>query len=312
MRRFQFKWTAAFAVWFIATVAIVAANIYYSIPTPETIKGCFVTKMHQVELCPKKGNYVPLGQISPHVRNAILVSEDTGFYSHKGFEFEELKESLRVNWERGTFARGGSTITQQLARNMFLSSEKSLLRKVKEAIITYKLEETLTKNEILERYLNVVEFGKDIYGIKAAARHYFNKSPGELNVLEASYLAFLLPSPVKYSASFYKGTLTKFGFKRLHQILFRLSSYQRISPEEYESSKSLIKAFPWRPGDVAAAQLEAQSAAEAAIEDALAREPIDGEETGEPMEDFKSEDVNEEEFKADTSSPLSVSDPEEI
>ncbi|HEX4923771.1 MAG TPA: biosynthetic peptidoglycan transglycosylase [Bdellovibrionales bacterium] len=308
MKRFPFKWTAAFAVWFTATVAIVAANIYYSIPTPETIKGCFVTKMHNVELCPKKGNYVPLSQISPHVRNAILVSEDTGFYSHKGFEFEELKESLRVNWERGTFARGGSTITQQLARNMFLSSEKSLLRKVKEAIITYKLEETLSKNEILERYLNVVEFGKDIYGIKAAARHYFNKSPADLSVLESSYLAFLLPSPVKYSSSYYKGSLTKFGFKRMHQILFRLFSYQRISPEEYEVSKSMIKAFPWRPSDLAA--VESPSAAEAAIEDALAREPIEGDETGEPMEQY--EDVSEDEFKADTSSPLSISDPEEI
>lgn len=296
MRIFQFKWTAAFAVWFLATVTIVAANIYYSIPSAEVIKGCFIARMNQVEICPKSSKYVPLSQISEHVRNAVRVSEDTGFYHHNGFELEELKESLRTNLARGAFARGGSTITQQLARNLFLSSEKSLLRKVKEAIITYKLEATLTKNEILERYLNVVEFGKDIYGVNAAAHHYFQKSPAELSVLEASYLAFLLPSPVKYSASYYKGSLTKFGYQRVHQILFRLKSYQNISDPEYEVAKAAIKQFPWKGTDLSLAKVPTP--------DEIMESGSD-----EPAED---EPLTDDELGIDLTSPLGASDPDEI
>src|SRR5688572_19008390 len=100
MRQFQFKWTAAFVVWFAATILIVGFNIYSSIPSAEFVKGCFVTRMHSIELCPKNGNYVSLGQISPNLKDAILVSEDTGFYHHKGFEIEELKESLKTNLAR--------------------------------------------------------------------------------------------------------------------------------------------------------------------------------------------------------------------
>jgi monofunctional glycosyltransferase len=253
MRPFDLKWTAAFLIWFGATVAVVALNIYSVIPKPELLKSCFVARMNQVEICPKGSNYVPLSQISPVLRDAILVSEDTGFYHHNGFEVEELKESLRTNLAKVAFARGGSTITQQLARNLFLSSEKSILRKVKEAIITYKLESYLTKNEIFEKYLNVVEFGKDVYGIKAASRHYFSKSPSELTPLESAYLAFLLPSPKKYSASYYQGSLTKFGYKSIQRILFRLASYQKITPEQYAQSKAMINYFPWKEADLARA-----------------------------------------------------------
>jgi monofunctional glycosyltransferase len=251
MRRLNFKWTAAFLVWFGATAAIVATNIYSSVPSPTALKDCLVTKMYEVELCPKKASYVPLSQISSYLKDAVLVSEDTGFYHHNGFELEELKESLKTNLARASFARGGSTITQQLARNLFLTPEKSILRKVKEAIITYQLEKHLSKNEIFERYLNVVEFGENIYGIKAAALHYFGKSPRDLSVLESAYLAFLLPSPKKYSASFRKGTLSKFGYSRIYSILYRLVSYQKISPEEYEASKVSIKYFPWTEGSLA-------------------------------------------------------------
>lgn len=251
MRPLDFKWTAAFLIWFAATAFVIVFNIYSAIPSREELKSCFVATMNQVEICPKSPNYVPLNQISPILRDAILVSEDTGFYHHNGFEIEELKESLRTNLAKAEFVRGGSTITQQLARNLFLTSEKSILRKVKEAIITYKLESYLTKNEIFEKYLNVVEFGKDIYGIKAAARHYFSKAPSDLTPLESAYLAFLLPSPKKYSASYYSGSLTKFGYKSIQRILFRLASYQKISPEAYEDSKAKIKYFPWRPTDLA-------------------------------------------------------------
>ncbi|MEQ1875036.1 MAG: biosynthetic peptidoglycan transglycosylase [Bdellovibrionia bacterium] len=294
MKPSNFKWTAAFAVWFFATVAIVAANLYYSIPSDETIKGCFIARMHQIEICPKSPRYVPISHINSFLKDAILVSEDTGFFHHNGFELEELKESLRVNLARGAFARGGSTISQQLARNLFLNSEKSILRKVKEAIITYRLEAVLSKNEILERYLNVVEFGKDIYGIGAAAQHYFKKAPSDLSLLESTYLAFLLPSPVKYSSSYYKGQLTKFTAKRIHQILFRMQSYQRISGEEYEMAKSMVKYFPWKDTDTS---IVAGSLADQAAEEALSQ----GDEA----------EYTDEELGVDLTSPLG-DEPEEI
>jgi monofunctional biosynthetic peptidoglycan transglycosylase len=251
MKNFKFKWTTAFLVWFAAMTTVVVLNIYFAIPSDAEIKGCLITTMHEVNLCPKSGNYVTLGNISNHLKNAIIISEDGGFYNHNGFEISELKESFMTNLERGSFARGGSTITQQLARNLFLSSDKSLLRKFKEALITYKLEKVLKKNEILEKYLNVVEFGKDIYGVKEAARHYFSKSPAELNPLESAYLAFLLPSPIKYSAGFYKRALSKFTNQRLQIILYRMAAYHKISEDEYQFAKTHIQYFPWKDMDQA-------------------------------------------------------------
>lgn len=138
-------------------------------------------------------------QISPHLLHAVVLSEDDGFYRHHGFDFEQLKKAARVNWERKRFAFGASTITQQLARTLYLSSRKNLFRKVKEALITRQLEKTLPKNRILELYLNVVEWGPQIYGAEAASQHYFQKSAIELTPEEAIALASILPSPRKWN-----------------------------------------------------------------------------------------------------------------
>ncbi|MCH6558211.1 MAG: monofunctional biosynthetic peptidoglycan transglycosylase [Nitrospirae bacterium] len=143
----------------------------------------------------RKWVWIPLSRISPHLKRAVIVAEDGAFYSHEGFDWEGIKEAAARNLEKGKLHRGGSTITQQLAKNLYLSSEKSLLRKAHEALITRTLEHQLTKSRILELYLNVVEWGRGIYGAEAAARHHFGKSAAALNLEEAVLLAAILPAP---------------------------------------------------------------------------------------------------------------------
>lgn len=140
-----------------------------------------------------------LDQISPHLVHAVVLSEDDTFFQHKGFDVEQIKRAARVNWERKRWAFGGSTITQQLARTLFLSSHKNLLRKAKEALVTRRLERTLPKNRILELYLNVVEWGPQVYGAEAASWYFFKKPAIDLTPEEAIALAAILPNPRRWN-----------------------------------------------------------------------------------------------------------------
>ena len=142
--------------------------------------------------------WVPLSRISPHLRHAVVAAEDASFFSHEGFDWEGIKEAAKYNLEAGELKRGGSTITQQLAKNLYLSSERSLFRKAREALITRSLEQNLTKKRILELYLNVAEWGQGVYGAEAAVRHHFGKSASDLTQDEAAWLAAILPSPRRY------------------------------------------------------------------------------------------------------------------
>ncbi len=160
---------------------------------------------------------------------AVVVSEDGSFYDHSGFDWFELRESFKKDLKTGHFSRGGSTITQQLAKNLYLNKEKSIFRKIREAIIASQIEELLTKEEILEKYFNVVEFGPKIYGIKAAAQFYFSKKVSELTVTEGAWLAMLLPNPTKNYQSFRKGTLSPFARREISKIINRLVSFKKIS-----------------------------------------------------------------------------------
>lgn len=139
--------------------------------------------------------WVPLGDISPHLQKAVIVAEDASFYEHHGFDWEGLQEAVTRNWEQGKLRRGGSTITQQLAKNLYLSSEKKLLRKAREALIAWEIERRVPKTRILELYLNVAEWGHGVFGAEAAARHHFGISAAELTEDEAALLAAMLPSP---------------------------------------------------------------------------------------------------------------------
>jgi monofunctional glycosyltransferase len=139
--------------------------------------------------------WISYSRISPQLKRAVLVTEDSAFWQHDGIDFEQLKESMETNLERLTFARGGSTITQQLAKNLYLSPTKNPIRKVRELLIARRLESELTKQRILELYLNVIEWGPGVYGADAAARTYFRKSASELSADEAAMLAAAIHNP---------------------------------------------------------------------------------------------------------------------
>ncbi len=143
--------------------------------------------------------WVPYNQISPALRRAVIVTEDAGFYDHDGIDMAEIKASLEKNWEEGKFVRGASTITQQLAKNLYLSPSRNPMRKVKELLITRRLEAALTKRRILEIYLNMIEWGDGIFGCDAAARTYFGKSCASLSVDEAALLAGAIINPREHS-----------------------------------------------------------------------------------------------------------------
>ena len=139
--------------------------------------------------------WVPYSAVSEHLKKAVILSEDAAFFSHKGVDLFELKEAIREDWEKGQFKRGGSTITMQLARNLYLNPDKNPLRKLQEIVISWRLEQALSKRRIFELYLNVVEWGEGIYGVEAASRNYFSKPSSDLDPSEAATLAALLPSP---------------------------------------------------------------------------------------------------------------------
>lgn len=227
----------------VLTVSLVAGYIFVQIPSTESIKGCLTTTMFNLELCPTSKNYVKLKNISNTLQRTIILTEDSAFYSHNGFDQEGIERCLEKLKETKRITCGGSTITQQLAKNMFLSKDKNFVRKGLEALITVRIEKSLTKKEILERYLNVVQFGKNVYGVKKAAQFYFKKSPSELDAVESAFLAMVLPNPEKYSQSFYRKDLTKFARKRIKSIITDMHRYKSLSELDYEIALTKLETF---------------------------------------------------------------------
>ena len=143
--------------------------------------------------------WVPYNQISPNLRRAVIVTEDAGFYDHDGIDLKEVKAALEKNWEEGQFVRGASTITQQLAKNLYLSPSRNPMRKVKELLITRRLEAALTKRRILEIYLNMIEWGDGIFGCEAATRAYFGQPCASVSPDQAALLAGAIINPREHS-----------------------------------------------------------------------------------------------------------------
>lgn len=139
--------------------------------------------------------WVPLDRISPNLIRAVLAGEDNHFFEHDGFDYEAIQKAAKENWEEGKIVRGASTITQQLAKNLYLSESRNPLRKMTEAMITRSLERNLSKWRILEIYLNVIEWGDGVYGAEAAAQTYFGTSAARLSPSQAAYLAAMIPNP---------------------------------------------------------------------------------------------------------------------
>jgi monofunctional biosynthetic peptidoglycan transglycosylase len=179
-------------------------SIYLSLPDVTYLKNnnpkitaIMQLRKEQAEAQGKKydirQNWVSFQTIPDLFKKAVRISEDASFFEHKGIDYEELKESIKKNFEKGTLVRGGSTITQQLAKNLFLSPEKSFLRKIKEYFIAKRLEDELSKDRIFDLYLNVIELGPGIFGVEAASQHYFNKSVQNLNIKEIVRLTAIIP-----------------------------------------------------------------------------------------------------------------------
>ena len=160
-------------------------------------------------------NWVPLSQIAPSLRLAVIAAEDQYFYGHRGVDWDEVKASFQKNIKEFRFARGASTISMQLTKNLYLSSNKTLFRKFQEVLYTYALEYYLSKNRILEIYLNIVEWGPGVYGADAAAHYHFKIKANQLTVEQSAYLAALLPNPRALAKPKHREWLEK----RTHWIL---------------------------------------------------------------------------------------------
>lgn len=153
--------------------------------------------MRDILIGPANPNYTPLSEVSSNFKNAILTSEDPSFFNHKGFVQESIRKSIAVNYEKKKFVRGGSTISMQLVKNVFLSRQKTISRKVEEILIVWLIENNnlVSKNRLLEVYCNIIEMGQNIYGIGEATRYYFGKKPSDLNIGEGIFLANIVPNP---------------------------------------------------------------------------------------------------------------------
>ena len=145
--------------------------------------------------------WVPYDRMSPNLKRAIVAAEDSKFLNHEGFDIEGIQSAVEKNIKKGKLVAGGSTISQQLAKNLFLSGNRSFIRKGQEAIITLMIESTWSKRRILEVYLNVIEWGNGVYGAEAAARRYFKTSAANLNARQAAQLAAMVPNPRWYETN---------------------------------------------------------------------------------------------------------------
>ncbi|HTV21636.1 MAG TPA: biosynthetic peptidoglycan transglycosylase [Polyangiaceae bacterium] len=181
--------------------------------------------------------WVPLNEITPYMETGLIVCEDSRFFKHDGFDNKAIRDSILSNLKKGHFVRGASTLSMQLAKNLYLNREKTLSRKFQEAAFTLLLEERLSKEDILELYLNVVEFGPGVYGIRNAAMHYFNSHPGELSLAQAMFLASILPNP-KVNHFMPDGTLKPRWAKHLQYIMRVANKIHRISDEELEAGQN--------------------------------------------------------------------------
>jgi monofunctional biosynthetic peptidoglycan transglycosylase len=179
--------------------------------------------------------WVPYGRMSPLLKRAVLVTEDAAFFDHDGVDMAEIKASLERNWEEGQFLRGGSTITQQLAKNLYLSPTRNPVRKVKELLIARRLEAALTKQRIFEIYLNMIEWGDGIFGCEAASRAYFGKTCANLDYEEAALLAGAIINPREHSPA--KPTRR---LLRRQEIILRKMQYKPAPPPVEPSNESPI------------------------------------------------------------------------
>ncbi|NVB42127.1 transglycosylase domain-containing protein [Pseudenhygromyxa sp. WMMC2535] len=218
-----------------------------------------------LRLFPGSSSYTPLDNISRYMTEAVLTTEDGSFRRHDGFNTKQLQVALKRNLMAGRVRLGASTITMQMVKNVLLSHERTLSRKLQELFSTWWVEQALSKQRIMELYLNVIEFGPGVYGVTNAARHYFGKHPAELTSLEAAYLALMLPSPVRRHADYCNGEISERFSAKAHWIHDLMLERERITAEEHAVYSNMPLTFDLlERGDPAACleEIEALLAAE--------------------------------------------------
>jgi hypothetical protein len=191
---------------------------------------------HEIRVSPESPDFVRLAEVPPLFVRALLIGEDAGFYGHPGIDLSELPVAVATNLALGTSARGASTIPQQLAKNLFLSRRKTFSRKLEEASLALLLDASLGKSRELEIYLNVIEWGPCVYGLRPAARHYFAREPMRLTPKQMAFLVSLVPGPIKYQRSFEGGVVTPFFEGLVATLLAKLRSVDALTEEEYAAA----------------------------------------------------------------------------
>ncbi len=254
------RWSAVNECRVIATPPDVAPSRFARSWTREVLDA--TGRPMQTQSGPGTPGWVPRASISKHMETAVLICEDGGFFRHRGFDEEAIRNSIRENVKAGRFVRGASTISMQTAKNLYLSREKTLSRKLQEALLTHLLEQELSKDQILELYLNVIEFGPGIYGIGPAAAYYFNSSASQLSLGQSLYLASILPNPKRqyFGAD---GAVTP-GWSAYLKKLMRIAlKIHRVSESELEEALTEQVWFK-RPNSPHVDSSEMDPAAEAA------------------------------------------------
>ncbi len=250
--KFCFKWGLVAGLWMLIIVGGIV--LWYAQELPDITKEMvferrptIIIRASNGEVVDRygdiKGKIVDVKDLPPHVVNAVMAIEDRRFYNHFGMDLKGFSRALLVNVSHGGFVQGGSTITQQLAKNLFLSRERTLKRKIQELILSFQLEHELTKDEILSAYLNRVYLGSGAYGIDGAARVYFNKSANELDIREAATIAGLLKAPSRYSPS----NNPELSTQRTKVVLQAMVDTGYITQEELDSYKTIPPAPRRKP-----------------------------------------------------------------
>lgn len=230
-------------------LSLFSAYVYLSLPevedldklNPETTALIEQRKQEAEERGEKltiRHKWVRFDIIPKLLKDTVRISEDAAFYYHKGIDYDEVKEAMKRNLKEGRVVRGASTITQQLAKNLYLSTKRTYYRKMEEYLITQRLEKHLSKDRIFSIYLNIIEFGKGIFGVEAASEHFFKKPVNQLNLEEIIRLAAVIPKPLKVSVVSEKSRYLKW---RANLLLDRLYKYGYIPESDYNRTKRKFK-----------------------------------------------------------------------
>jgi len=206
---------AALQIFFLARIALAATVDPQSTSFQRSEAWRIATQKGQLRW---RQQWMPYEDISDNLKRAVIASEDAKFVGHEGFDWEAIQKAMEKNERKGRVVAGASTISQQLAKNLFLSGQRSWARKAQEAVITWMLESVMGKRRILELYLNIAEWGEGVFGVEAAARHHFGVPARALNAQQAAWLAAILPSPMRYA----RGQSTAYLSERVAVIRARM------------------------------------------------------------------------------------------